>query len=55
MPEIILITLAKNIVRILKNKVKIKKIIKGVHPPMNLSPMKVMYHLSKIHIIKFLI
>ena len=44
MPEIILITLAKNLFHILKNGVgnqKSKKIVKGgVHPPINPSPIK---------------
>ena len=48
MPEIILITLAKNLFRILKNEVRNKKKIRnqkknrkgGVHPPINPSPIK---------------
>ena len=40
MPEIILITLAKNIYRILKNKVRNKKFVKGVYTPLNPSPIK---------------
>ena len=41
MPEIILITLAKNLFRILKNKVRNKKNRKGgCTPPINPSPIK---------------
>ena len=40
MPEIILITLAKNLFHVLKNEVGKKKIVKGgVHPPINPSPI----------------
>ena len=46
MPEIILITLAKNLFLILKNEVRNKKNRKegGVHPPINPFPIKAKAH-----------